>query len=47
MTNTLALVLIALVAGLLLLDAQWLHWNLPLMAGREFVRLVEWLSFWR
>lgn len=47
MTNTIAIVLIALIAGVLLLDAQVLHWNLPLVVAREFVRLVEWLSFWR
>ena len=28
-------------------DALWLHWNLPVLIGREFVGFVEYLSFWR
>ncbi|WP_195759800.1 hypothetical protein [Paracoccus sp. S-4012] len=47
MTNTLAIILALVIGGLLILDAQLLHWNLPLLVGREFVRLVEWASFWR
>lgn len=47
MTNRIAIVLLLLVVLLFVLDAQVLHWNLPLLVGRNFVRLVEWLSFWR
>ena len=47
MTNGIAVVLALLVAGLLLLDAQVLHWNLPVLVGRSFVDFVEYLSFWR
>lgn len=47
MTNNIALVLALLVIGLFVLDAAVLHWNLPLLIGREMVGLVEWLSFWR
>ena len=47
MTNRLALILTLLIVGLLVLDHQWLHWNLPLVVGRQFVRFVEYVSFWR
>ena len=47
MNNTIAIVLLLIIAGLLLLDAQVMHWGLPVLAGRQFIRLVEWLSFWR
>lgn len=47
MTNTIAITLFILIAGLLLLDQTVLHWNLPVVIGREFVGFVEWLSFWR
>ena len=47
MTNTIAFVLAALILGLFALDAALLHWNLPVMVGREMLQLIEWLSFWR
>ena len=47
MTNSIAVALVLLVAALLLLDAQVLHWNLPVVVGRAFVGFVEYASFWR
>lgn len=47
MTNGIAVALLLAIAALLLLDHQVLHWNIPLIVAREFVRFVEYLSFWR
>ena len=47
MTNKIALVLALLILGLLVLDTTMLHWNLPLLIGREMLGLVEWVSFSR
>ena len=47
MTNKIALVLALLITGLFVLDAAMLHWNLPLLIGRQMLPLVEWLTFWR
>lgn len=47
MTNTIAIVLGLGIVGLLVLDAQVLHWDLPVVVGRAFVGFVEYLSFWR
>lgn len=46
MTNAIALVLAALILGAFALDAFWLHWDLPLILGREFTALVDRLIFW-
>ena len=47
MTNSIAFVLAALIVALLVLDATVLHWDIPIMAGREMLHLIEWVSFWR
>lgn len=47
MTNKIALVLALLILGLFVLDAALLHWNLPLLVGRQMLHFVEWVSFWR
>lgn len=41
------LTIFILILLLLVADALWLHWNLPVRTGRAFVDLVEYLSFWR
>ena len=28
-------------------DALWFHWDLPVFVGKQFVGIVEYLSFWR
>lgn len=47
MTNSIALVLALIVVGFFVLDAAVLHWNLPLLVGRQMLSLIEWVSFWR
>lgn len=47
MTNGIAIAILIAIAALLLVDHQLLHWNIPLLVGREFVRFVEYASFWR
>lgn len=47
MTNSIALVLALMVIGIFALDATLLHWNLPLLIGRQMLSLIEWFSFWR
>jgi len=47
MTNNIALVLALMVLGLFVLDTAVLHWNLPVLVGRQMLSLIEWVSFWR
>ena len=47
MTNTVAVWLLALIAGFFLLDAFVLHQGFALQLARSFMQFVEWLSFWR
>lgn len=47
MTNSIAVALVLLIAGLLFLDAVILHWNVPVAVGRTLIEFIEWLSFWR
>ena len=47
MTNTIALVLALLILGVFALDLLVLHQGLPVLVGRHFADLVEWVSFWR
>ena len=47
MTNTIAIVLLALFVGFFVLDAVALHQGFALQLARVFVRFVEWVSFWR
>ena len=47
MTNSIAFVLAALIVALLVLDATVLHWDVPIIVGREMLHLIEWVSFWR
>ena len=47
MTNGLAIALALVIVALLVADALWLDWNLPVLAGRHLVDLTEYLAFWR
>ncbi len=47
MTNTLALVLAVLIAGLLALDAAVFGSAGAVATGRAFLGLVDWFAFWR
>ncbi len=47
MTNGIALGIVLALGALFALDAFVLHWHLPVLAGRQIVRLVDWVEFWR
>ncbi|WBU52553.1 hypothetical protein [Paracoccus sp. SCSIO 75233] len=47
MTTANVITIFLLIVALLIADALWLHWNLPVEVGRRFVALVEYVSFWR
>lgn len=46
MTNTLALILMALILAAMGLDLM-LGTGITIGAGRMMVRLVDWMAFWR
>lgn len=46
MTNSLAVILAALIVGALALDLA-MGWGLSLFLARRFADLVEWMAFWR
>ncbi|MFO7919716.1 MAG: hypothetical protein R6U99_02700 [Nioella sp.] len=47
MTNTIAIWLVAFVAAIFLADLVWFGWDLHIALGRELLRLLEWVAFWR
>ncbi|MDO5658888.1 MAG: hypothetical protein Q4G36_11280 [Paracoccus sp. (in: a-proteobacteria)] len=47
MTNSVAFALILLIAAGFAVDQIWLGGTWPLFLARQFVSLVEWVSFWR
>ncbi|WP_295043888.1 hypothetical protein [uncultured Paracoccus sp.] len=47
MTNPIAIALLILILGLFAADQLWLHWDLPVLAGRSMDGLIEYLVFWR
>ena len=47
MTTQNVIAIFMLIVLIFVADALWLHWDLPILIGREFVRFVEYLSFWR
>lgn len=47
MTNSVALTFIALIIALLLADAYFLGWGIPVLAMEQLARLTRWLAFWR
>lgn len=47
MTNTVALVLVLAVLGLIIADHLWLQWQVPLAMARMMDGFIEFLSFWR
>jgi hypothetical protein len=46
-TTPVALGIVLAVAALLVADQLWLGWELPVLLGRQLVRLIEYLAFWR
>ena len=47
MTNQIAIVMVLVFAAIFLGDAILLDGRLPVFLAREFIALVEYLSFWR
>lgn len=47
MTNTIALWLVIAVVALFAADALFLGWDLPVLLGRQLLRLLDWVAFWR
>ena len=47
MTNTIAIWLVALLAAIFLADLFWFGWDLHIALGRELLRLLDWVAFWR
>lgn len=47
MNNQIAVLLAVLIIGLFVWDHFWLHLGLPVLVGKEFIRLVDFLIFWR
>ena len=47
MTNTIAIWIGAILLGLLAADLLYFGWDLHVTLGRQFLRLVNWLAFWR
>ena len=47
MNNLTALIVGLAIVGLFVLDATVLHWDLPVQIGRQVLRLLDALAFWR
>lgn len=47
MTNTIAIVLILILGGILALDALVLGWDIPVFVGRKLILLLEAMAVWR
>ncbi|WP_199559107.1 hypothetical protein [Nioella nitratireducens] len=46
MTNTIAIWIVVLVLGVFAADFLYFGWDLPVLVGRQLLRLVDWVSFW-
>lgn len=47
MTNKIAIVLAVLVIAVFAVDAYAFGGNLPVFLGKELMRVIEWVAFWR
>lgn len=47
MTNTLALWLAALIIAVFAADLLYFGWDLHIVLGRQLLRLLDWMAFWR
>ncbi|MBZ0130141.1 MAG: hypothetical protein K8F59_13595 [Rhodobacteraceae bacterium] len=47
MDNKTALVLALMIIALFVVDQAYLGWDIHLFLAREFLRLVDWVAFWR
>lgn len=46
MNNQVAITIAVLIIGIFALDYFWLHMDLPVLAGKMFDRLVDYVTFW-
>ncbi|MEM9754826.1 MAG: hypothetical protein AAF914_02475 [Pseudomonadota bacterium] len=47
MTHATALWIGGVLVAFLLADLILLGWGVPVLAGRELLKLLEWMAFWR
>ena len=47
MTNTIAFWLAFLIVAVFLADQLYFDWDLHILLGRQLLRLLEWVAFWR
>lgn len=47
MDNKTALVLAVLIISVVAADLLYFSWDLHIFLGRQLLRIVEWLAFWR
>lgn len=47
MTNSVAISLVLLIIAIVAADHFWLHLDLPVLAGKQLNRSIEYLIFWR
>jgi hypothetical protein len=47
MTNTIAFWLALIIAGIFAADLLFYDWDLHIILGRQVLRLIEWVAFWR
>ncbi|UWQ20986.1 hypothetical protein [Jannaschia sp. W003] len=47
MTNLVAATLAVLLLCCVAADGLWADWALAEFAGRQMIRLTEWMAFWR
>jgi len=47
MTNTVAFWLALVIAGAFAADQLYFDWDLHIVLGRQVLRVIEWVAFWR
>lgn len=47
MTNTIALWLFLILGAIFAADFFVYGWDLHIVLGRQFLRILEWVAFWR
>lgn len=47
MTNTIALWLAVVIVAVFAADLLYFDWDLHIALGRQLLRLLDWVAFWR
>lgn len=47
MTNPIAIWLGAILLAVVAADLLFFGWDLHIVAGRQLLRLIDWIAFWR